>query len=378
MSSEGKSITCKAAVAWKAGEPLSIENIQVAPPKSHEVRVQVNWTAVCHTDAYTLSGVDPEGAFPVVLGHEGAGVVESIGEGVTNVRPGDHVILLYTPECKECKFCRSGKTNLCSKIRETQGRGLLPDGTSRFSIDGKPLLHYMGCSSFSQYTVVADISLAAISHSAPLRSVCLLGCGVTTGFGAVTHSAKVEAGSTVAVIGAGCVGLAAMQGAVASGASRIIAIDINSEKEAFAKKFGATEFINPTKVDDIVQHITELTDGGVDYAFDCTGNVNVMLQALQFCHKGWGKLCVIGVAAAGKTLAFRPFLVVTGRQILGSAFGGVKGRTELPNFVDDYLQGHFKVDEYITHSENLHTINNAFDHMHEGKCIRCVVDMSNP
>ncbi|CAB51339.1 S-(hydroxymethyl)glutathione dehydrogenase [Schizosaccharomyces pombe] len=378
MSFEGKTITCKAAVAWGAKEPLSIEDIQVAPPKAHEVRVKVDWSAVCHTDAYTLSGVDPEGAFPIVLGHEGAGIVESIGEGVINVRPGDHVILLYTPECKECKFCRSGKTNLCSKIRETQGRGLMPDGTSRFSCRDKTLLHYMGCSSFSQYTVVADISLVAISHSAPLRSICLLGCGVTTGFGAVTHSAKVESGSTVAVVGCGCVGLAAMQGAVAAGASRIIAIDINADKEVYAKKFGATDFIDSSKVKDLVQYVIDVTDGGVDYAFDCTGNVTVMQQELQFCHKGWGKLCVIGVAAAGKTLDFRPFLVVTGRQVLGSAFGGVKGRSELPNFVDEYMQGHFKVDEYITNEEPLKNINKAFDHMHEGKCIRCVVDMNKP
>ncbi|EEB06415.1 glutathione-dependent formaldehyde dehydrogenase [Schizosaccharomyces japonicus yFS275] len=375
MSTKGKTITCKAAIAWKASEPLTIEEIQVEAPKSHEVRVKVEWTGVCHTDAYTLSGVDPEGAFPIVLGHEGGGIVESIGEGVTNVRVGDHVVLLYTPECKECKFCLSGKTNLCSKIRETQGKGLMPDGTTRFTCRGQPLLHYMGCSSFSQYTVVSDISLVAISPVAPLRSCCLFGCGITTGYGAATRSAKVEKDSVVAVVGCGCVGLAVIRGAIDAGAKRVIAIDTNPSKEAYAKRFGATDFVDASKVSDLVDYMLKETDGGVDYAFDCTGNVEAMKKQLQFCHKGWGKLCVIGVAAAGKELSFRPFLVVTGRQVLGSAFGGVKGRTELPNFVDAYLQGRFMVDEYITHEVVLDNLNTAFDYMHQGACIRTVVKM---
>ncbi|TGZ83647.1 glutathione-dependent formaldehyde dehydrogenase [Ascodesmis nigricans] len=378
MSTVGKTITCKAAVAWEAGKPLSIEDIEVGAPKAHEVRIQIYYTGVCHTDAYTLSGKDPEGAFPVVLGHEGAGIVESVGEGVTNVKPGDHVVALYTPECRECKFCKSGKTNLCGKIRATQGKGVMPDGTSRFKCKGKDLLHFMGCSTFSQYTVVADISVVALTDKAPMDRTCLLGCGITTGYGAAVVTAGVEKGSNVAIFGAGCVGLSVIQGAVKNGAGRIIVVDVNSKKEEWAKKFGATEFINPTTIDKPIQeYLVDITDGGLDYTFDCTGNVGVMRAALEACHKGWGESIVIGVAAAGQEISTRPFQLVTGRVWKGCAFGGIKGRTQLPDLVDDYLTGKLKVDEFITHRKNLNGINEAFDVMHEGDCIRCVVDMVN-
>lgn len=323
-----------------------------------------------------VSGKDPEGNFPCILGHEGGGIVESIGEGVTNVRVGDHVIPLYTAECKECKFCKSGKTNLCGKVRTTQGQGVMPDGTSRFKCKGKDITHFMGTSTFSQYTVVADVSVVAISPKAPLEKACLLGCGITTGYGAATRTAKVEKGSKVCVIGVGCVGLSVIQGAVACGASEICAVDTNADKENWAKKMGSTSFVNPSKLDKPVdEYLVEKFDGGFDYVFDCTGNVNVMLTGLKACHKGWGQLVVIGVAAAGQELSFRPFLVVTGRSVTGSAFGGVKGRSELPGLVDQYLMGDLKVDEYVTHNQTLSGINKGFESMKDGSCLRCVVNM---
>lgn len=371
-----KTITCKAAVAWEAGKPLSIETIEVAPPKAHEVRIEIYHTGICHTDAYTLSGLDPEGAFPIVLGHEGAGIVESVGEGVTNVKPGDHVVALYTPECRECKFCKSGKTNLCGKIRATQGKGVMPDGTTRFKCKGQDLLHFMGTSTFSQFTVVADISVVAITPRAPMDRTCLLGCGITTGYGAAIITAKIEKDSTVAVFGAGCVGLSVIQGAVKCGASRIVVVDVNDSKEEWGRKFGATDFVNPTKINKpIQQHLIEMTDGGLDYTFDCTGNVHVMRAALEACHKGWGQSIIIGVAAAGEEISTRPFQLVTGRVWKGSAFGGVKGRTQLPNLVEDYLRGDLKVDEFITHRKVLDEINDGFETMKQGDCIRCVLDL---
>ncbi|KDN39756.1 putative glutathione-dependent formaldehyde dehydrogenase [Tilletiaria anomala UBC 951] len=376
---EGKTITCKAAVAWEAGKPLVIETVEVAPPQKGEVRVQIKYTGLCHTDAYTLSGSDPEGAFPAILGHEGSGVVESVGEGVDSVKAGDHVILLYTAECRECKFCKSGKTNLCGAVRATQGKGVMPDGTKRFTCKGKELFHFMGTSTFSQYTVVSQYSLVAIERKAPLDKCCLLGCGVTTGFGAATKTAKIEQGSNVAVFGIGCVGLGVIEGALFNKAGRVIAVDINDGKETWAKKFGATEFVNSAKLPEgksIVDHLIEITDGGLDYTFDCTGNVNVMRAALESCHKGWGVSTIIGVAAAGQEISTRPFQLVTGRKWQGSAFGGVKGRSELPGMVDKYLKGEFKLDEYITHSTTLDKLNEGFDYMHQGECIRCVADMS--
>ncbi|KAJ2897213.1 S-(hydroxymethyl)glutathione dehydrogenase [Zalerion maritima] len=371
-------IKCKAAVAWEAGKELSIEDIEVAPPKAHEVRIQVLYTGVCHTDAYTLSGKDPEGAFPIVLGHEGAGLVESVGEGVTSVKPGDHVVALYTPECKECKFCKSGKTNLCGKIRATQGKGVMPDGTSRFTCKGKPLLHFMGTSTFSQYTVVADISCVAVQQDAPMDRTCLLGCGITTGYGAARVTANVEEGSSVAIFGAGCVGLSVVQGAVVNKAAKIIVVDVNPAKEEWSRKFGATDFVNPTALPQgttIVDKLIEMTDGGCDYTFDCTGNVGVMRAALEACHKGWGQSIIIGVAAAGQEISTRPFQLVTGRVWKGCAFGGIKGRSQLPGLVSDYLQGSLKVDEFITHRQTLPEINTSFEIMKQGDCIRAVVSM---
>ncbi|KAI9720540.1 MAG: S-(hydroxymethyl)glutathione dehydrogenase [Chrysothrix sp. TS-e1954] len=380
MSTVGKPITCKAGVAWEAGKDLQIEDVEVGVPRAHEVRIEVYYTGVCHTDAYTLSGKDPEGAFPIVLGHEGAGIVESVGEGVTSVKPGDTVVALYTPECRECKFCKSGKTNLCGKIRATQGKGVMPDGTSRFKCKGKDLLHFMGTSTFSQYTVVADISVVAITDKAPMDRTCLLGCGITTGYGAAVITAGnggVEKGSSVAVFGAGCVGLSVVQGAVKNGAEKIIVIDVNDAKESWGNKFGGTHFINPTKLgsQSIQEKLIEMTDGGCDYTFDCTGNVGVMRAALEACHKGWGQSIIIGVAAAGQEISTRPFQLVTGRVWKGCAFGGVKGRTQMPSLVDDYMTGKLKVDEFITHRQNLDGINNAFNDMKAGDCIRCVVDM---
>jgi S-(hydroxymethyl)glutathione dehydrogenase/alcohol dehydrogenase len=364
----------KAAVAWGPNQPLSIETIDLEGPKKGEVLVRIVASGVCHTDAYTLSGVDPEGLFPVVLGHEGAGIVEEIGEGVTSLKKGDHVIPLYTPECRTCKFCLSGKTNLCQRIRETQGKGLMPDGTSRFSKDGKPIYHYMGTSTFAEYTVVAEISLAKIDPKAPLEKVCLLGCGVTTGIGAVLNTAKVEKGATVAVFGIGGIGLSVIQAAKSVGASKIIAIDINDSKAEIATKFGATDFVNPKKISgDLVAHLVAMTDGGVDYSFECVGNVNLMRQALECCHKGWGQSIVIGVAAAGQEISTRPFQLVTGRIWKGSAFGGVKGRTELPGYVDRYMAGDIKLDELVTFEMPIEEINTAFQHMKDGKSIRSVV-----
>nr|WP_220100218.1 S-(hydroxymethyl)glutathione dehydrogenase/class III alcohol dehydrogenase [Alteromonas antoniana] len=371
---EGQTITCNAAVAWGAGEPLKIEKVDVAPPKAGEVRIKVIASGVCHTDAFTLSGEDPEGIFPSILGHEGGGIVESVGEGVTSVSVGDHVIPLYTPECGECKFCKSGKTNLCGKIRETQGKGLMPDGTTRFSKDGEPIYHYMGTSTFSEYTVLPEISLAKVNPDAPLEEVCLLGCGVTTGMGAVLNTAKVEEGDTVAVFGLGGIGLSAIIGAVMAKAGRIIAIDINPDKFELAKQLGATDVVNPKDYDKPIQEvIVEMTDGGVDYSFECIGNVNVMRSALECCHKGWGESVIIGVAGAGQEISTRPFQLVTGRVWRGTAFGGVKGRSELPGIVEQYLNGDIPLKTFITHKMPLGDINEAFELMHEGKSIRSVV-----
>ncbi|GAB3028133.1 MULTISPECIES: S-(hydroxymethyl)glutathione dehydrogenase/class III alcohol dehydrogenase [Oleiagrimonas] len=365
----------RAAVAWEAGKPLSIEEVEVAKPKKGEVLVRIVATGVCHTDAYTLSGKDPEGLFPVILGHEGGGIVEEVGEGVTSLKPGDHVIPLYTAECGKCKFCLSGKTNLCQAVRATQGKGVMPDGTSRFSLGGKQILHYMGTSTFSEYTVVPEISLANISKEAPLDKVCLLGCGITTGIGAVLNTAKVEPGSTVAIFGMGGIGLSVVQGAVMAKASRIICVDLNADKFDMAKKLGATDFVNPKDYPDtpIQDVIVDMTDGGVDYSFECIGNVHVMRSALECCHKGWGESTIIGVAGAGEEISTRPFQLVTGRVWRGSAFGGVKGRTQLPGYVERYLKGEIKIDEMITEVMPLEDINRAFDLMHEGKVIRSVI-----
>lgn len=367
-------IKTRAAVAWAPNEPLKIEELDLMPPQKGEVLVRIVATGVCHTDAYTLSGQDSEGVFPCVLGHEGAGIVEAVGEGVTEFAVGDHVIPLYTAECRECKFCKSNKTNLCSSVRATQGKGLMPDGTVRFFKDGQPIYHYMGTSTFSEYTVVSQYSLAKIQKEAPLEEVCLLGCGVTTGIGAVTKTAKVKQGDTVAVFGLGSIGLAAIIGARMAGASRIIGIDINVDKFDKALELGATDCINPNDFDKPIQEvIIEMTDGGVDFSFECIGNVNVMRSALECCHKGWGESIIIGVAPAGAEISTRPFQLVTGRAWRGSAFGGVKGRTELPNMIDQYMKGEFKLTDFITHTMPLDEINTAFDLMHEGKSIRSVI-----
>lgn len=369
-----KFIKSKAAVAWGPNQPLKIEEVDVMLPRKGEVLVKVLASGVCHTDAFTLSGEDPEGVFPAIMGHEGGGIVEQVGEGVTSVQVGDHVIPLYTAECGVCKFCTSGKTNLCSAVRETQGKGLMPDGTTRFYKDGEPIYHYMGCSTFSEYTVLPEISLAKVNKEAPLEEVCLLGCGVTTGMGAVMNTAKVEKGSTVAIFGLGGIGLAAIIGSVMAGASRIIGIDINESKFELAKKLGATDLINPKDYDKPIQDvIVELTDGGVDYSFECIGNVDVMRSALECCHKGWGESVIIGVAGAGQEISTRPFQLVTGRVWRGSAFGGVKGRTELPGYVERYLAGEIPLQDFITHTMPLEDINEAFDLMHEGKSIRSVI-----
>lgn len=367
----------KAAVAWGPNQPLSIETVDLEGPKKGEVLVKIIASGVCHTDAYTLSGVDPEGIFPVILGHEGAGIVEEVGAGVTSLKKGDHVIPLYTPECRTCKFCLSGKTNLCQKIRETQGKGLMPDGTTRFSKDGKPIFHYMGTSTFAEYTVVAEISLAKINPEAPLDKVCLLGCGVTTGIGAVLNTAKVEPGANVVVFGMGGIGLSVIQGAKMARAKQIIAIDINNSKKPMAEKFGATSFVNPKEIEgSIVDTIVKMTDGGADYSFECVGNTKLMRQALECCHKGWGQSVIIGVAAAGEEISTRPFQLVTGRVWKGSAFGGVKGRTELPGYVDQYMKGEINLDDLVTYTMPIEDINRAFDLMHEGKSIRSVVTFS--
>lgn len=370
-------IKSRAAVAWGPNEPLKIEEVDVMLPKKGEVLIKIIASGVCHTDAFTLSGEDPEGLFPVILGHEGGGIVEMIGEGVTNVEVGDHVIPLYTAECGECKFCTSGKTNLCGAVRETQGKGLMPDGTTRFYKDGEPIYHYMGCSTFSEYTVLPEISLAKVNKEAPLEEICLLGCGVTTGMGAVKNSANVQKGDTVAVFGLGGIGLSVVIGAKMAGASKIIAVDINEDKYQLARKLGATDCINPQKFDKPIQEvIVEMTDGGVEYSFECIGNVDVMRSALECCHKGWGESIIIGVAGAGQEISTRPFQLVTGRVWRGTAFGGVKGRSQLPGIVESYMSGDFQLDDFITHTMGLEEINKAFDLMHEGKSIRSVIHMN--
>lgn len=364
----------RAAVAWEAGKPLEIEEIHLDGPQHGEVMLRNIATGVCHTDAFTLSGEYPEGLFPAILGHEGGSIVEEVGSGVTELKPGDHVIPLYTPECGQCNFCTSGKTNLCQAIRVTQGQGLMPDGTSRFSKGGKQIYHYMGTSTFSEYTVLPEIAVAKISEDAPLEKICLLGCGITTGIGAVLNTAKVEPGATVAVFGLGGVGLSAIQGAVIAKASRIIAIDINADKFELAKQMGATDTVNPNDHDESIQDvIIEITNGGVDYSFECVGNVNLMRSALECCHKGWGESVIVGVAGAGQEISTRPFQLVTGRVWRGTAFGGCKGKSQLPNMVDQYMNGEIKVDEFVTHTMGLEEINTAFDLMHEGKSIRSVI-----
>jgi S-(hydroxymethyl)glutathione dehydrogenase/alcohol dehydrogenase len=364
----------RAAVAWEAGKPLEIETIEIDGPKAGEVLLRTIASGVCHTDAFTLSGEDPEGIFPAVLGHEGGAIVEEVGAGVKGLQAGDHVIPLYTPECGECSFCTSGKTNLCQAIRVTQGQGLMPDGTSRFSHGDKQIFHYMGTSTFSEYTVLPEIAVARISENAPLEKVCLLGCGITTGIGAVLNTAKVEPGATVAVFGLGGVGLSAIQGATMAKASRILAVDINPDKFELATQMGATDTVNPNDHDAPIQEvIVDMTDGGVDYSFECVGNVSLMRAALECCHKGWGESVIIGVAGAGQEISTRPFQLVTGRVWRGTAFGGCKGRSQLPGMVDQYMNGEIRVDEFITHTMPLEDINTAFDLMHEGKSIRSVV-----
>ncbi len=363
----------KAAVAWQAGLPLTIEEVDLAGPKQGEVLVELMATGICHTDQYTLSGADPEGVFPAILGHEGAGIVRELGPGVKSLKQDDHVIPLYTPECRECKFCLSRKTNLCQAIRSTQGRGLMPDATSRFSIGGKPILHYMGTSTFSNFIVVPEIALAKIRSDAPFDKVCYIGCGVTTGVGAVLFSAKVEAGANVVVFGLGGIGLNVLQAARMVGASKIIGVDINPGREAMARRFGMTDFINPKHTDNVVARILELTDGGADYSFECIGNVEAMRQALECCHKGWGQSIIVGVAAAGQEIATRPFQLVTGRVWKGSAFGGARGRTDVPKIVDWYMDGKLNIDDLITHRLPLERINEGFDLMKQGESIRSVV-----
>jgi len=369
-----KFIKSKAAIAWGPNQPLVVEEVDVMLPRKGEVLVKVIASGVCHTDAFTLSGEDPEGLFPVILGHEGGGIVEQVGEGVTSVSVGDHVIPLYTAECGVCKFCTSGKTNLCSAVRETAGRGVMPDGTSRFYKDGQPIFHYMGCSTFSEYTVLPEISLAKVNKEAPLEEVCLLGCGVTTGMGAVLNTAKVEKGDNVAIFGLGGIGLSAIIGAKMAGANKIIGIDINESKFELAKQLGATDCINPKNFDKPIQDvIVEMTDGGVEYSFECIGNVDVMRSALECCHKGWGESVIVGVAGAGQEISTRPFQLVTGRVWRGTAFGGVKGRSELPEIVERYLGGEFKLSDFITHTMPLEEINTSFDLMHSGESIRSVI-----
>ncbi|MFA7496448.1 MAG: S-(hydroxymethyl)glutathione dehydrogenase/class III alcohol dehydrogenase [Acidithiobacillus sp.] len=364
----------RAAVAYGANQPLVVETVQLEGPRAGEVLVEIKATGVCHTDAYTLSGMDPEGLFPTVLGHEGAGVVVEVGAGVRSLQPGDHVIPLYTPECRECEYCLSGKTNLCQAIRETQGRGLMPDGTSRFSAQGKPLYHYMGTSTFAQYTVLPEIALAKIREDAPFDKVCYIGCGVTTGIGAVIYTAKVRPGDKVVVFGLGGIGLNVVQGARLAGADMIIGVDINPSKRALAEQFGMTHFVNPKELEgDLVPYLVSLTKGGADYSFECIGNTTLMRQALECCHKGWGTSIIIGVAGAGQEISTRPFQLVTGRNWRGSAFGGARGRTDVPKIVDWYMEGKIHIDEMITHTMPLEEINTAFDLMHKGQSIRSVL-----
>jgi S-(hydroxymethyl)glutathione dehydrogenase/alcohol dehydrogenase len=363
----------RAAVAREAGKPLTIEEVELEGPKAGEVLVEIKATGVCHTDAYTLSGRDPEGLFPSILGHEGAGIVVEVGKGVSSVEVGDHVIPLYTPECRQCKTCLSGKSNLCTAIRATQGQGLMPDGTSRFSSGGEALYHYMGTSTFSNYTVLPEIALAKIRKDAPFEKVCYIGCGVTTGVGAVVNTARVEAGANCVVFGLGGIGLNVLQALRMVGADRIVGVDTNPDKRALAERFGMTDFVNPTEVDDLVPHLVELTGGGADYSFECIGNVNVMRQALECCHRGWGESIVIGVAGAEQEIHARPFLLVTGRVWRGTAFGGTKGRTQLPGLVDRYMNGRVKLDEMVSRTMPLEEINRAFDLMHDGEVIRSVI-----
>ena len=367
----------KAAVAWKAGAPLTIETVDLEGPRAGEVLIEVKATGICHTDYFTLSGADPEGLFPAILGHEGAGVVVEVGPGVTTLRQDDHVIPLYTPECRQCKYCLSRKTNLCQQIRATQGRGLMPDATSRFSIDGRPILHYMGTSTFSNYIVVPEIAVAKIRSDAPFDTVCYIGCGVTTGVGAVIFTAKVEAGANVVVFGLGGIGLNVIQGAKMVGADKIIGVDVNPGREAMARRFGMTHFINPKQLaqpgENVVEAIQQLTDGGADYSFECIGNTQTMRQALECCHKGWGRSIIIGVAEAGAEISTRPFQLVTGRKWEGSAFGGARGRTDVPKIVDWYMEGKINIDDLITHRLKLEDINKGFDLMKSGESIRSVV-----
>jgi S-(hydroxymethyl)glutathione dehydrogenase/alcohol dehydrogenase len=367
-------VDIRAAVAFEAGKPLTIETVQLDGPKAGEVLIEIKATGICHTDAYTLSGKDPEGLFPAILGHEGAGVVVEVGEGVTTLKPGDHVIPLYTPECRQCEYCLSRKTNLCQAIRATQGRGVMPDGSSRFSIDGTMLHHYMGTSTFANYTVLPEIAVAKIREDAPFDKVCYIGCGVTTGVGAVINTAKVEPGARVVVFGLGGIGLNVIQGARMVGASQIVGVDINPARHPLAEKFGMTDFVNPKEVEgDLVPYLVELTKGGADYSFECIGNVNVMRQALECCHKGWGVSVIIGVAGAGEEIRTRPFQLVTGRVWKGTAFGGARGRTDVPQIVDWYMEGKIDIDDLITHVMPLEQINDAFDLMHKGESIRSVV-----
>ncbi len=364
----------RAAVAYKAGERLTLETVQLGGPRAGEVLVEIKATGICHTDAFTLSGDDPEGLFPAILGHEGAGIVVEIGAGVTSLKVGDHVIPLYTPECRQCEYCLSQKTNLCQAIRSTQGRGLMPDGTSRFSIGGKPIFHYMGTSTFANYTVVPEIALAKIREDAPFDKVCYIGCGVTTGIGAVLYTAKVHPGAKVVVFGLGGIGLNVLQGARLAGADMIVGVDINGSRKEMAEKFGMTHFVNPDQVEgDLVDYLVNLTGGGADFTFECVGNVKLMRQALECCHKGWGVSTIVGVAGAGKEIATRPFQLVTGRVWKGSAFGGARGRTDVPKIVDWYMDGKINIDDLITHVLPFEKINDAFDLMHEGKSIRSVV-----
>ena len=364
----------RAAVAFEAGKPLTIETVQLDGPKAGEVLVEIKATGICHTDAYTLSGKDPEGLFPAIFGHEGAGVVVEVGEGVTSLKPGDHVIPLYTPECRQCEYCLSRKTNLCQAIRSTQGRGVMPDGTSRFSIDGTMLHHYMGTSTFANYTMLPEIAVAKIREDAPFDKVCYIGCGVTTGVGAVINTAKVEPGARVVVFGLGGIGLNVIQGARMVGASQIVGVDINPARRPLAEKFGMTDFVNPKEVEgDLVPYLVDLTKGGADYSFECIGNINVMRQALECCHKGWGVSVIIGVAGAGEEIRTRPFQLVTGRVWKGTAFGGARGRTDVPQIVDWYMEGKINIDDLITHVMPLEQINDAFDLMHKGESIRSVV-----
>jgi len=364
----------RAAVAVGAGKPLEVTTVQLEGPKQGEVLVEVKATGICHTDAFTLSGEDPEGLFPAILGHEGAGVVVEVGPGVSSLKKGDHVIPLYTPECRQCDYCLNPKTNLCQAIRTTQGQGLMPDGTSRFSLEGKPILHYMGCSTFANYTVLPEIALAKVRPDAPFDKICYIGCGVTTGVGAVVNTAKVEPGANVVVFGLGGIGLNVIQGARMVGANMIVGVDLNPARQALGEKFGMTHFVNPKEVDgDIVAHLVELTGGGADYSFECIGNVTTMRQALECCHKGWGVSVIIGVAGAGQEIATRPFQLVTGRVWKGTAFGGARGRTDVPRIVDWYMEGKINIDDLITHTMALDDINKGFDLMHEGKSIRSVV-----